>query len=200
MTAVVTVNDVLDGHVGLDVECLDRIYLNGYVPNLQVAGQVVSFMTTHLGNPIPSPAILEKIGIAFRKAVDRFAADNKLPVVRCSANHWCTFSVLIGTGDGIMAVLGDRPQIGAGRAWRAVRVQNVVIDLGAVAFVGIGVVVGYWWAVSWPADAHGLGFGRACVGLDLGGDRRARPRMGNGVRRSDRILDPRCRPPISRPL
>ena len=38
MAATVTVNDVLDGHVGLDVECLDRIYLNGYVPNLQVEG------------------------------------------------------------------------------------------------------------------------------------------------------------------
>jgi hypothetical protein len=25
---VITVNDVLDGHVVLDVECLDRIYLN----------------------------------------------------------------------------------------------------------------------------------------------------------------------------
>jgi hypothetical protein len=62
MAATVTVNDVLDGQVGLDVECLDRIYLNGYVPNLQVGGQVVSFMTAHLGNPIPSPAIMEKIG------------------------------------------------------------------------------------------------------------------------------------------
>ena len=82
MTAAVTVNDVLDGHVDLDVECLDRIYLNGYVPNLQVPGQVVSFMTAHLGNPIPSPAIMEKIGTAFRKAVQRFAADNKIPVVR----------------------------------------------------------------------------------------------------------------------
>ena len=82
MAAVVTVNDVLDGHVGLDVECLDRIYLNGYVPNLQVPGQVVSFMTAHLGNPIPSPAIMEKIGTAFRTAVDRFAADNNIPVVR----------------------------------------------------------------------------------------------------------------------
>ena len=82
MAAVVTVNDVLDGHVGLDVECLDRIYLNGYVPNLQVGGQVVSFMTAHLGNPIPSPAIMEKIGTAFRTAVDRFAADNKIAVVR----------------------------------------------------------------------------------------------------------------------
>ena len=33
---VVTVNDVLAGHVGLDLECLDRVYLIGYVPNLQV--------------------------------------------------------------------------------------------------------------------------------------------------------------------
>jgi hypothetical protein len=82
MAATVTVNDVLDGQVGLDVECLDRIYLNGYVPNLQVGGQVVSFMTAHLGNPIPSPAIMEKIGTAFRTAVDRFAADNHIPVVR----------------------------------------------------------------------------------------------------------------------
>ena len=53
MAAVVTVNDVLDGHVGLDVECLDRIYLNGYVPNLQVSGQVASFMTAHLGYGTP---------------------------------------------------------------------------------------------------------------------------------------------------
>ncbi len=86
MAAVVTVNDVLDGHVGLDIECLDRIYLNGYVPSLQMGGQVVSFLTTHLGNPIPSPAILEKIGTAFRKAVASFAEDNKIPVVRFGKN------------------------------------------------------------------------------------------------------------------
>ncbi len=86
MAATVTVNDVLDGHVILDLECLDRIDLNGYVPNLQVGGQVVSFLTAHLGYEIPSPAILEKIGTAFRKAVDRFAADNKIPVVRFGKN------------------------------------------------------------------------------------------------------------------
>jgi hypothetical protein len=66
---VVTVNDILDGHVGLDLECFDRIYLNGWVPNLQVSGQVVNFLTHHLGFPIPSPAILEKIGLRFRKDV-----------------------------------------------------------------------------------------------------------------------------------
>ena len=86
MAAIATINDVLDGHVELDLECLDRIYLNGYVPNLQVGGQVVSFLTAHLGNPIPSPAILEKIGTAFRRAVDRFASDNRIPVVRFGKN------------------------------------------------------------------------------------------------------------------
>ena len=75
MAASLTVNDLLDGHVALDVECLDRIYLNGYVPNLQVPGQVVTFMTGHLGYPIPSPAIMEKIGTRFRRAVAMFALD-----------------------------------------------------------------------------------------------------------------------------
>ncbi len=59
----VTVNDILDGHVGLDLECLDRVYLNAYVPNLQVGGQVVSFLTAHLGFPIPSPAIFDQIEV-----------------------------------------------------------------------------------------------------------------------------------------
>jgi len=52
------------------------------VPNLQVGGQVVTFLTRHLGNPIPSPAIFDKIGTAFRKSVARFAQDNHIPVVR----------------------------------------------------------------------------------------------------------------------
>lgn len=82
MSATVTVNDLLDGHVVLDLECLDRIYLNGYVPNLQVAGQVVSFMTKHLGLTIPSPAVMEKIGTRFRRSVDQFAHANQVPLVR----------------------------------------------------------------------------------------------------------------------
>jgi hypothetical protein len=35
---IVTVNDLLDGHVLLDIECLDRIYLNAYVPTSVTAG------------------------------------------------------------------------------------------------------------------------------------------------------------------
>ncbi len=52
-TRPVTVNDMLDGHVVLDLESFDRVYLNGYVPNLQVGGQVVDFLTRR-GFPIPS--------------------------------------------------------------------------------------------------------------------------------------------------
>ena len=76
------VGELLDGHVSLDVGCLDRIYLNGYVPNLQVGGQVSRFLREHLGYAIPSPAIMERIGTAFRRSVSAFAADEHVPVVR----------------------------------------------------------------------------------------------------------------------
>jgi hypothetical protein len=56
------------------------------VPNLQVGGQAVSFLTAHLGNPIPSPAIFEKIGTAFRAAVSRFADHEHIPMVRFGGN------------------------------------------------------------------------------------------------------------------
>ena len=82
MPHVVTVPELLDGHTVLDIECLDRIYLNGYVPALQVGGQVITFLHGHLGMQIASPAVVEKIGARFRQAVARFAEMNDIPVVR----------------------------------------------------------------------------------------------------------------------
>ena len=82
MAEVIKLDDLLDGHTLLDVECLDRIYLNGYVPNLQVGGQVSSFMVAHLKQPIPSPAIMERIGTRFRRAVVSFADADQIPIVR----------------------------------------------------------------------------------------------------------------------
>ncbi len=66
MTAAVTVNDLLDDHVALDVQRLDRIYLNGPFRTCRSAGRSCVFMTRHLGYRIPSPAIMEKIGTKFR--------------------------------------------------------------------------------------------------------------------------------------
>jgi hypothetical protein len=81
-TRLVTVDDLLTGQVGLDIECPDRVYLNGWVPNLQVGGQIVSFLTRHLGNPIPSPAVMDQIGQRFRRQVDSYAKANGIAVVR----------------------------------------------------------------------------------------------------------------------
>jgi hypothetical protein len=82
MAAVVNINEVLDGHVGLDLECVDRLYLNMYVPNLQVGGQVVQFLTGHRGNKIPSPALFNQIGNRFRKDVHAFAEENDIPILK----------------------------------------------------------------------------------------------------------------------
>jgi hypothetical protein len=77
----VTVNDVLEGHVQLGIDCLDRVYLHGYLAQLQVGGQVVQFLRRR-GFPVPSPACLQQIGDGFRRAVASFADANHIPVVR----------------------------------------------------------------------------------------------------------------------
>ena len=81
-TRPVTVNEVLDGHVTLEIESLDRLYLNLYVPTLQVSGQAATFLGRHSGNPIPSPAIMERRGTRFRAAVRDFAEANAIPMLR----------------------------------------------------------------------------------------------------------------------
>jgi hypothetical protein len=76
----VSISEVLDGHVQLDLDCLDRLYLHGYLARLQVGGQVVQFLR-HRGYPVPSPACLQQIGDAFRRRVASFAEANHIPVV-----------------------------------------------------------------------------------------------------------------------
>ena len=82
MTNVVNINDVLDGHVSLEVQCVDRLYINAYVPKLQTSGQLAYFMRDHLEMPIPSPKVMEKIGNRFRREVKAFAEENNIPVLR----------------------------------------------------------------------------------------------------------------------
>jgi len=55
------INDLLRDHVTLEVECLDRIYLNGYIPNLQLLGQLINFLVHHRKQKIPSPALLHQM-------------------------------------------------------------------------------------------------------------------------------------------
>jgi hypothetical protein len=82
VTTATNINEVLDGHVALEIDCVDRLYLNAYVPTLQVPGQVARFLHDHLGLMLPSPAAFEKIGNRFRRDVRRFAENHDIPVLR----------------------------------------------------------------------------------------------------------------------
>src|SRR5882757_6747867 len=79
--AVVTAADMVAGHVVLDVSCLDRLYLNGYVNKLQTPGGVVYFFHDHRGKPIVSPALFEPIGEKFRRDIKAWAQANGIPVI-----------------------------------------------------------------------------------------------------------------------
>ena len=68
-----TIPELLDGHVTLEVECLDRLYLNGYIGKLATGPGLVFFMRDQLGKPIPSPVILGQISEKFREAVKSMA-------------------------------------------------------------------------------------------------------------------------------
>jgi hypothetical protein len=81
MTVARTVADVLADHVVFEVECIDRMYLNVFVPQLQYAGGLIGFIQRQLGCPIASTAPLGKITDAFGAAMRRFAADQQVPWV-----------------------------------------------------------------------------------------------------------------------
>jgi hypothetical protein len=72
---------LLTDHVTLQCECIDRIYLNGYIPTLQVPGQLVKFLQ-HRGYPIPSPVAVAKLTQRFVHEIEKFASVNKIPLVR----------------------------------------------------------------------------------------------------------------------
>src|SRR6516164_7992956 len=75
-----TIPELLDGHVTLEVECLDRLYLNGYIGKLATGPGLVFFMREQLGKPIPSPVVLGQISEGFREAVKTLAEQEGIPV------------------------------------------------------------------------------------------------------------------------
>ncbi len=76
-----TVGDVLAEHVTLEVECIDRLYLNVYVPGLQFPEGVVRFFKGHRGALMASSALMDPMTKAFVAAVHRFAKTEVVPWV-----------------------------------------------------------------------------------------------------------------------
>jgi hypothetical protein len=75
------ITDIIRHHVSLEVRCVDRLYVNGYMPKLQTSGGLCYFLRDHRGHPIPSPALFRPIHDRFVTAVHQFATRHEIPVV-----------------------------------------------------------------------------------------------------------------------
>ena len=77
-----SVADILDHHVTFELECIDRMYLNVYVPMLQCEGGVASFFRNHRGHPFASSALMDPMTKAFVASMERFSKQQEIPVVQ----------------------------------------------------------------------------------------------------------------------
>src|SRR6516225_8098042 len=75
-----TIPELLDGHITLEVECLDRLYLNGYIGKLATGPGLMMFMRGQLGKPVPSPVVLGQVSEKFRQAVRAQAEREQIPI------------------------------------------------------------------------------------------------------------------------
>jgi hypothetical protein len=75
------VAEILTNHVTFELEAIDRMYLNAYVPSLQTGGGVVYFLKTQLGVRVPSTVMVAPMSDQFVKAIERFVATEGVDLV-----------------------------------------------------------------------------------------------------------------------
>ena len=77
-----SVAEVLAEHVTLEVEGIDRMYLNVYVPPLQRASGVASFFRFHRGHQFASSVLMDPITKAFIAQMEQFGEQQEVPFVK----------------------------------------------------------------------------------------------------------------------
>src|ERR1700730_14076877 len=81
MTLPRTVAQVLNDHVTLEVEGIDRMYLNVYQPRLQTERGVAAFFRFHRGETFASSALMAPMSTAFVVAVEDFVEREQIPLI-----------------------------------------------------------------------------------------------------------------------
>ena len=82
MSIAQAVGAILREHVTLELECLDRLYLNVYVPQLQYAGGVAAFLKHQRGAQVVSTALVKPMSDAFVAGIKAFARARGVPLVQ----------------------------------------------------------------------------------------------------------------------
>jgi len=75
------VAELVRDHVTLELESIDRMYLNGYVPGVQTPAGMIRFVKGQLGMSMPSTAAVNGMREAFVRAIDAFVEREGVPVV-----------------------------------------------------------------------------------------------------------------------
>jgi len=81
MTIARSVAEVLAEHVTFELECIDRMYLNLYVPILQSEQGVAWFWKQHRGHQFASSALMAPMSQGFVKRIEAFAEREGVEVV-----------------------------------------------------------------------------------------------------------------------
>src|ERR1041384_5443991 len=81
MTLPRSAADVLKDHVTLEVEGIDRMYLNVYQPRLQTDRGVAAFFRFHRGETFASSALMAPMSAAVIEALERFVAQQQIPLI-----------------------------------------------------------------------------------------------------------------------
>jgi hypothetical protein len=79
--------EVLAEHVTLEVECIDRMYLNLYQPKLQHELGVVGFFKGHRGYPFVSSALMDPMTKQFVSAIHQFVEQEGVALVDFAAGQ-----------------------------------------------------------------------------------------------------------------
>src|SRR6266849_4306722 len=77
-----TVAAVLGKHVVLEVESIDRMYLNAIVPRLQIVEGALRFIRQQRGAKVLSTNAVEPMTRSFVQAIERYVADNKIALIQ----------------------------------------------------------------------------------------------------------------------
>jgi hypothetical protein len=81
MSLARSVAEILGEHVVLEVECIDRMYLNVYVPQLQTERGIACFFKFHRGHTFASSAVMLPMTNCFLTAIGSFIKKNDIPLV-----------------------------------------------------------------------------------------------------------------------
>src|SRR5271166_3951829 len=76
-----SVAEVIKQHETLEVEGIDRMYLNVYQPRLQTDRGVAAFFRYHRGYTFASSALMDPISKAFITAVERLVVEEQIPLI-----------------------------------------------------------------------------------------------------------------------